>query len=222
MITLNVTQNDIDELNYLRFYHPDPTVMKRCETVYLKAKSLKTGQIRELTGFDVKTIRTPINLYKNGGIEALKHHDPHRPQSELDEYKLSVEQDFKQRPPASSKEAGERIFKLTGVRRGTTQVKAFMKRLGLKFRNPGGIPAKANLVEQEEFLKKTRTCDQISVGRMIATVFHGRGSLCLGNGLFDGTGVFCTNVYSNLQWSQALQCARGVQCRNWKAVDGGQ
>jgi len=41
MITLNVTQNDIDELNYLRFYHPDPTVMKRRETVYLKAKNEK-------------------------------------------------------------------------------------------------------------------------------------------------------------------------------------
>ena len=154
MITLTVTPNDIDELNYLRFYHPDPTVMKRCETVYLKAKNLKTGQIRELTGFDVKTIRTHIKLYKNGGIEALKHHDPHRPKSELDEHKLSIEQEFKQRPPASSKEAGERIFELTGVRRGNTQVKAFMKRLGLKFRKPGGIPAKANLVEQDEFLKK--------------------------------------------------------------------
>jgi transposase len=67
---------------------------------------------------------------------------------------LSIEQEFKQRPPASSKEAGERIFELTGVRRGNTQVKAFMKRLGLKFRKPGGIPAKANLVEQDEFLKK--------------------------------------------------------------------
>ena len=154
MITLNVTQKDIVELNYLRYYHPDPMVMKRCETVYLKAKNLKTGQIRELTGFNVKTIRTHINLYKNGGIEALKHRDPHRPQSELNEHKVSIEEDFRQRPPASSKEAEERIFLLTGIRRGNTQVKTFMRRLGLKFRKPGGIPAKADLAAQEEFLKK--------------------------------------------------------------------
>ena len=53
MTTLNFTQTDIDELNYQRFYHPDPMVMKRCETVYLKAKKLKTGQIRELTSWEL-------------------------------------------------------------------------------------------------------------------------------------------------------------------------
>ena len=34
MIKLNFTQKDIDELNYLRFYHLYPIVMKRCETVF--------------------------------------------------------------------------------------------------------------------------------------------------------------------------------------------
>jgi len=155
MITLNFTENDIDELNYLRFYHPDPMVMKRCETVYLKAKKLKTGQIHELTGFDAKTIRSHLHLFKNGGIEALKHREPYRPKSELEEHKQSIEQEFRERPPVSIKEAGERIFKLTGIRRCNTQIEVFVKRLGLKFRKPGGIPAKANLVEQEEFLKKS-------------------------------------------------------------------
>ena len=154
MITLNLSPNEIDELNYLRFYHPDPMVMKRCETVYLKAKNLKTGQIRELTGFNVKTIRSHINLYKNGGMEALKYRDPYRPKSELEEHKQSIEQEFQQRPPASIKEAEERIFNRTGIRRQKTHLEVFVKRLGLKFRKPGGVPAKADLEAQEEFLKK--------------------------------------------------------------------
>ena len=154
MITLNFNQNDIDELNYLRFHHPDPMVMKRCETVYLKAKNLKTGQIRELTGLNVKTVRAHINLYKNGGIEALKQCNIYRRKGELDAYKHSIEQEFLLRPPASIKEAGERIFKLTGIRRSDTRIEVFVKRLGLKFRKPGGIPAKADLAVQEEFLKK--------------------------------------------------------------------
>jgi len=155
MITLDFTQNDIDERNYLRFHHPDPMVMKRCETVYLKAKKLKTGQIHKLTGFDVKTIRSHLHMFKNGGIEALKHREPYRPQGELDEHKLSIEQEFQQRPPASIKEATERIFKLTGIRRSETRVEIFVKRLGLKFRKAGGVPAKASLEAQEEFLKKS-------------------------------------------------------------------
>jgi len=155
MINLTFTQNDIDELNYLRFYHPDPMVMKRCETLYLKAKKLKTGQIHELTGFDVKTIRSHLHRYKKGGIEALKQREPYRPQSELEKHKLSIEQEFRERPPASIKEAGERIFKLTGIRRSDTRVEVFVKRLGMSFRKTGGVPAKADLAAQEEFLKKS-------------------------------------------------------------------
>ena len=62
MITLTFSQSDIDELNYWRFHYPDPIVMKRCETVYLvylRAKGLKTGDIRHLTSRDVKTIHSP-------------------------------------------------------------------------------------------------------------------------------------------------------------------
>jgi hypothetical protein len=61
MIKLTFSQLDIDDLNYWRFHHPDPIVMQRCETVYLRAKGLKTGEIRELTGRNVKTIRADVS-----------------------------------------------------------------------------------------------------------------------------------------------------------------
>jgi hypothetical protein len=38
MIPLNFIPSDMDELNDLRFPHPDPIVRKRRETVSLKAK----------------------------------------------------------------------------------------------------------------------------------------------------------------------------------------
>ena len=154
MITLHFTQSDIDELNYQRFHHPDPMVMKRCDTVYLRAKGLKTGQIQELTGRNGKTIRSHLRLYESGGIEALKHREPYRPKGKLDEHKQSIEQEFQQQPPASIKEARERIFQLTGILRSECRIEVFVKRAGFKYRKPGGIPAKANLAEQEEFLKK--------------------------------------------------------------------
>ena len=57
-------------------------VRKRCDTVYLKSKGLKTGQIREWTGCNIKTIRAHLHLYKDGGIEALKRR-PYRPKTSL-------------------------------------------------------------------------------------------------------------------------------------------
>lgn len=158
MIRLTFEKDDIGELRYLRFYHPDPVVMKRCETVWLKSKNLKTGQICELTGLNAKTVRSHLKLYENGGIEALKNRTPHRPQGELEQYKQSIEQEFRERPPASIQEASERIFKLTGIRRSDTRVEIFVKRLGMGFRKTGGIPAKADLAKQEEFLKKIESC----------------------------------------------------------------
>ena len=114
MLSLHFSPHDIDELNYQRFHHPDPPVMKRCETVYLRAKGLKTGQIQQLTGRNIKTIRSHLHLYQDGGIEALKQREPYRPKSQLDEHKQSIEQEFRQRPPASIKEACERIFQFGG------------------------------------------------------------------------------------------------------------
>ena len=77
--------------------------MKRCDTVYLKSKGLKTGQIRELTGRNIKTIRAHYHLYKDGGIEALKRRVPYRPKSELDEHRASIEAEFRQHPVGSIK-----------------------------------------------------------------------------------------------------------------------
>jgi transposase len=154
MIKLSLSPSEIAELNFQRFYHPDPLVMKRCDTVYLHAMGLKTGQLHELTGREVKTIRTHLHLYNNGGIGALKERQPYCPKSELDQHKPSIEQAFRVRPPASVKEAGERMFQLTGIRRSDGRIEVFLKRSGMKFRKTGGIPAKADLAQQEEFLKK--------------------------------------------------------------------
>jgi hypothetical protein len=56
MIKLSFSPSVIDELDYWRFHHSAPVVMKRCDTVFLKSKGLKPGQIYALTGRNVKTI----------------------------------------------------------------------------------------------------------------------------------------------------------------------
>jgi transposase len=155
---LTFSLSDIDELNYWRFHHPDPLILKHCETVHLHSKGLKTGQIHDLTGRDVKTIRSHLHLFKDGGLHALLERDPYRPQSELEAHKTSIESEFRARPSASIKEAGDRIFKLTGIRRSESRIEAFQKRTGMKFRKTGGIPAKADIAKQEEFLKKLESC----------------------------------------------------------------
>jgi transposase len=56
-------------------------------------------------------------------------------------------------------QAQQEIEKLTGVHRGLTQVRMFLRGLNMKYRKTGCVPGKADTpekrAEQEEFLKKT-------------------------------------------------------------------
>ena len=56
-----------------------------------------------------------------------------------------------QHPPATAAEAGERIAALTGVRRKPSQVRRFLKHLGMAPRRMAAVPAKADVKAQREF-----------------------------------------------------------------------
>jgi len=65
-----------------------------------------------------------------------------------------LKKEFEERPCATVKEAKNRIEKLTGIKRELTQVRKFLKRMGLKPLRTGHIPAKADVVKQRDFLEK--------------------------------------------------------------------
>jgi hypothetical protein len=44
------------------------------------------------------------------------------------EYKSSIENYFKENPPSTTKEAKAKIEELTGIKRGLTQTRTFMKK----------------------------------------------------------------------------------------------
>lgn len=56
-----------------------------------------------------------------------------------------------QHPPATVAEAAAKITELTGIARKPTQVRRFLKRLGMAPRKVAAIPAKADVQAQQEF-----------------------------------------------------------------------
>jgi transposase len=86
-------------------------------------------------------------------LEALKEVKFYRPASELQEYRGTLEECFRAHPPATAKEAMERIEQLTGVRRSPDRVRVFLKGLGMECRKVGMVPAKADPARQESFKK---------------------------------------------------------------------
>jgi transposase len=89
---------------------------------------------------------------QKGGLAELKRLNFRRPTSELAFHQETLEAALKADLPRTINEAAERIEQLTGIRRSPTQVRQFVKGLGMKRLKVGQIPAKADPGQQQVFL----------------------------------------------------------------------
>ena len=77
----------------------------------------------------------------------------YQPKSELEQHTETIEAYFRKHPPATMKEAMSKIEELTGIKRSETQVRKFLKSMGLRRRKIGMVPSKVDLEKQESFKK---------------------------------------------------------------------
>lgn len=154
MFKLTFSEADVEALRQWRFHHPDPRVQVRMEALYLRSQRVGNRDILRLCGISKASFHRYLKGYVIGGIEQLKQLDHYRPQSELTQHRSTLEADFRAHPPATVAEAAARIQELTGIARKPTQVRQFMKALGMQPRKVGMIPAKADVQAQEAFKKK--------------------------------------------------------------------
>lgn len=74
----------------------------------------------------------------------------YRPKSELMQFAEELKKHFEDHPPQNSNEAKEKIKGITGIERCPTQVRIFMKAIGMKIRKVGFIPGKASTPEKQQ------------------------------------------------------------------------
>jgi transposase len=112
-------------------------------------------EIRRLCHISKTTLVSDLNQYIEGGVARLKQLDPRGQPSRLNAHAASVEAYFREHPPQTVAEAQAAIKQLTGIERSRMQVKAFLKRLGMKRRKVGFVPGKSGTPEkmaaQEQF-----------------------------------------------------------------------
>jgi transposase len=143
MLTLHFTEQDQAQLHYERFHYPDPRIQLKMEVLYLKSQGLAHRDIARLTRLSPRTITRYLHDYRDGGIEALKRPGAGGSTSPLATQDVSLKDHFVQHPPHTIKQAQADIERLTGLRRGATQVRAFLKRLGFKRRCSMAVPKHA-------------------------------------------------------------------------------
>ena len=156
MIKFEFSDAEIEALNYERYHHPHPQVQRKMEALYLKSQGMPHGQILQLCRIQSRTTLVAyLRQYEAGGIEALKQMHYKGQSSQLNEHIPSLKAYFETHPPRTAAEAQAAIERLTGIKRCPTQIKAFLKRMGLRCRKVGYLPGKAanpeKIEEQEQF-----------------------------------------------------------------------
>lgn len=151
MINFQIPAEDIAAIRYERFHHPHPHVQNKMEVLLLKSEDLPHHQIARIADVCENTVRTYLEQYRRGGINALKELHFYKPESLLNAHRNSLASYFQAHPPRTLKEAGFLIAQWTGVQRGVTQVREFFLREGLKRRKTAAIPAKADPDKQAAF-----------------------------------------------------------------------
>jgi transposase len=154
MIQIAFSDNQIKTLAYERYYHPHPRVQRKMEALLLKSQGLSHELICQIAGISGNTFRRYLKAYIEGGLVKLKEINFYRQPSELLEHKGTIEEYFREHPPASIKEAIAKIEELTGIKRSPTQTRKFLKSIGMRILKVGVIPSKADPDEQETFKKE--------------------------------------------------------------------
>jgi transposase len=151
MLRFEFTAADKEALNHERYYHPHPHVRRKMEAVWLKSQGLSHAEIGRLASISPPTLSQYLKEYQQGGLEQLKQLHFYQPESALVAYTDLLKSHFEAHPPATIKEAQAKIEELTGLKRSQTQIRAYLKTMGLKCRKVGMLPAQADPDEQAQF-----------------------------------------------------------------------
>jgi transposase len=129
MARIDFPAEDQEALHRERFEHPHPRVQQRMEVLWLVSQGLVYAEAARLAGVSPATVDRHVAAYRQGGIGALRELKWRNPASELLEHRDSLEESFRRNPPHTVAEARRRIKEETGVERGPTQVRVFLKKL---------------------------------------------------------------------------------------------
>ena len=128
MTRLTFSDEEQQALHTERFEHPHPRVQQRMEVLWLISQGLVYPEAARLAGVSEATVDRYVATYRQGGLESLRELQWGNSTSELLEHRDSLEESFRRNPPHTVAEACQRIKDETGIARGPTQVRAFLKK----------------------------------------------------------------------------------------------
>jgi len=125
------TAEVLASIRHERYHHPHPRVQQKMEVLWLKSQGLTHEDIARLADVSRRSVQRYLDEFAEGDLERIRRLGWKGKANELAAHQTSLEDYFLENPPRSSREAQAAIERETGVRRGLTQVRAFLKKLSV-------------------------------------------------------------------------------------------
>jgi transposase len=129
-LRVQLTGEEQEVVNEERISHPNERIRERMLVLWPLHNGVTRQKAAEIAGVGRATVQRFVAAFRDGGSDGLRRWDPNRPESEMAAFRESIRESFEKRPARTVAEAGERIFQLTGLRRGPSQVRQSLKDLG--------------------------------------------------------------------------------------------
>jgi len=123
-----------------RMQHPHLRVRQKMWVVWLLHCGMTRQQAAQIAGVSRATVQRYVEAFREGGLEGLRRWRVTFPESEMAAFRDVLRESFEKQPVATIAEACARVEQITGLRRGPTQVRRFLKDLGLKWQRVRAIP----------------------------------------------------------------------------------
>lgn len=123
------TDDTIAAIRRERFHHPHPRVQQKMEVLWLKSQGLTHDDIARLADVSRRSVQRYLDEYLEGGLDRVRRLAWKGAPNALAPHQGCLEDYFLHNPPRSAREAQQAIERQTGVRRGLTRVRVFLKSL---------------------------------------------------------------------------------------------
>ena len=120
--------------------HPSVQIRRRMLVLWALHCGLTREKAAELAGIGLATVARVVVAFRDRGLDGVRQWNVKGPTSELAAYRDLIRASFEKEPVCTVAQAADRIEKLTGLRRNLTQVRKFLKGLGMKWQCIRAIP----------------------------------------------------------------------------------
>ncbi len=128
MRAFNFSDDVVAEIRHDRYHHPHPRLQRKMAVLWLKSRGLTHPETAAFADVSPRSVQRYLDEFEPGGLDRVRRLNWQGKTCELDEQQPSLEDYFIEHPPRSAREAQQAIERLTGIRRGLSQVRAFLKK----------------------------------------------------------------------------------------------